>query len=231
VASKNFRDKSDGSDALPQKNQKREPTSKPRRNLVDHALMNVLTSPIRVRILAILAERPASCKELAEELDEPAGNVAHHVRMLRREVLVEQDSQRVVKSAIERFYRGRGRTILPANAWDDLPSAARQSVSADILKEFLSDAQASIEVEIFDDPMSDLSWVPLVLDSLGVKEVEELVNVFLESVIDAQAKASVRLASLPKDKANAVSATVFLASFPSTRSLQLGLKAAASKRR
>jgi hypothetical protein len=100
-----------------------------------------------------------------------------------------------------------------------------------ILQEFFEDASASIEAGLFDDPPGELSWTPLILDSLGLEEFGQLARDFLKSVLELQSNATRRL---PKGKgraADATSATVFLASFLSARSPKDGKKASARKRR
>jgi hypothetical protein len=89
-----------------------------------------------------------------------------------------------------------------------------------------------MEAEVFDSPPGELSLTPLLLDGLGVEELGQLTRDFLKSVLELQARASKRM---PKGKgkaaADATSATVFLASFLSTRGPEDGKKASATKRR
>lgn len=109
----------------------------------------------------------------------------------------------------------------------------KQEVSACILREFLDDVSDAVEAGIFDDLASDLCWTPLILDGPGIEEIGELVKDFLEDVFEAQAKASRRMAAAKGGKATAerISATVFLASFLSSRSPRDGRKAAATLQR
>jgi DNA-binding transcriptional ArsR family regulator len=201
--------------------------------LVDHELMKVLAKPQRVRIYAILAERVASPKEISEETGEDIGSVSYHVKVLRDHGLIELEKKAPRRGAVEHFYRGVSRTLLPADAWDDFPPTLRKEVSACILREFFDDASNAIEAGIFDDPASDLSWTPLILDRLGFEEIGQLATEFLEGVFEAQTKASKRLAAAKGRRAPAerFSATVFLASFLSSRSPEDGKKASATMRR
>ncbi len=202
-------------------------------DLVDHELMRVLAKPQRIHILAILAERIASPKEISEETGENLGSVSYHVKVLRDHGLIELERKTPRRGAVEHFYRGVSRTLLPADAWNNLPPSLTKEVSACILREFFDDASDAMEAGIFDDPASDLSWTPLILDRRGVEEIGQLATDFLEGVFKAQAKASKRLATTKGRKAPAerISATVFLASFLSSRSPKEGKKASATKRR
>jgi DNA-binding transcriptional ArsR family regulator len=202
------------------------------KELVDHQLMKALARQERVEALAILVERIASPKELARETGEDLSSTSYHVRVLRECGLIELDHKVPRRGAVEHFYRAVDRTLLPPDAWDNLPAAMRKGTSVEILQEFFDDARGSIEAGIFDDPASDLSWTPLILDSPGFEEVGRLTDDFLEAVLDAQASSTERLKGKGNGKAAAekISATVFLASFRSTRSPTEGKKAFARKR-
>jgi hypothetical protein len=77
----------------------------------------------------------------------------------------------------------------------------------------------------------ELSWTPLILDALGVEELGELTRDFLESVLALQLRATKRLPEGNGRVTNTTSATVFLASFMSSRSTKDGKRASATKRR
>jgi DNA-binding transcriptional ArsR family regulator len=202
-------------------------------DLIDHELMKVLAKPQRVRILAILTERVASPKEISEETGEDIRSLSYHVKVLRDHGLIELERKAPRRGALEHFYRAVSRTLLPADAWDKLPLSLTKEVSRCILREFLDDASDAMQAGVFDDPAGDLSWTPLVLDRLGVEEIGQLATDFLEGVFEAQAKASKRLAAAKSRKtpAERISATVFLASFLSSRNPKEGKKASATMRR
>lgn len=194
--------------------------------------MKALAHPVRIRVLAILAERIASPKEISKELGEGLSQISYHVTVLRECGLIVEDHKVPRRGAVAHFYRAAAPTVIPPDAWDNLPSTLRQGISASILRELFDDASASMKAGVFDAPPGELSWTPLVLDALGVEEVGQLARDFLESVLAVQVKASTRL---PKGKSKraavAKSATVFLASFLSARSPKNDKKASATKRR
>lgn len=207
-------------------------TKRKSKDLVDHELMRALAKPLRAKVLAILTERIASPKEIADETGEGLSVVSYHVRVLLECGLIELDRKVPRRGAVEHFYRAAGRTLLPPDAWDNLPPGMRERVSTGILREFFDDASAAMEAGVFDDPAGELSWTPLILDELGVEEVGRLARDFLDSVLEAQTEASERLREgKGKDAVAATSATVFLASFLSARSPKDGKKASAAKRR
>jgi DNA-binding transcriptional ArsR family regulator len=178
------------------------PAKRPSEDFVNHDLMKASTHPLRAQILAILAERVASPNEMAEELGEGLSQVAYHVKVLREYRLVEEDHKLPRRGAVEHFYRATSATMVPPDAWGNLPSAIRKGISACILREFFDDASASMEAGVFDDPPGELCWTPLLLGKSNGKKAER-----------------------------AISATVFVASFLSARSPKEGRKASAAKRR
>ena len=96
-----------------------------------HAV-KALAHPLRVRALAILTEREASPSELAEELDEPLGNVSYHVRLLHDLGLIELVGTTPRRGAIEHHYRARpdrhlrvADLTLDDAGWDELGEELR----------------------------------------------------------------------------------------------------------
>jgi len=216
----------------------RKPNRKPMRrskcagkDLLNYKQMHALSKELRVRILVVFCERVASPKELSEELDEGLSQVSYHVGVLRECRLIEEVEKVPRRGAVEHYYRAVSPTLIPPDAWSQIPPAARKNVSTTILQTFLEDASAAMEAGSFDDPPGELSWIPLVLDALGVEKFGRLTRDFLEAVLELQAEASERLPRGNGKAVDATSATVFLASFLSARSPAEGKKAAATKRR
>lgn len=201
------------------------------KGLVDYAKMKALSKEERVEVFAVLCERVASPKEISVELDEGLSQVSYHVKVLRDCRLIVLDHKVPRRGAVEHFYRAAELTLIPAGSWDHLPASVRATVSASILKEFFDDASASIEAGVFDEPPGELCLTPLILDSLGVEELGRLTREFLRSVLEVQANATERLPKGRKGNDAAKSATVFLASFLSSRNPKYAKKASASKRR
>jgi DNA-binding transcriptional ArsR family regulator len=202
-----------------------------RKGLVDYETMKALSKEERVEIFAILCERVASPKEISDELDEGLSQVSYHVKVLRESRLIALDRKVPRRGAVEHYYRAVEPTLIPAGTWDRMPMSIRRCLSASILKEFFEDAAASIEAGTFEEKPGELCWIPLILDSFGTEELEELTRRFLGSVLELQASANKRLLKGKKGVLEATSATVFLSSFLSARSPKEGKKASAAKRR
>lgn len=129
--------------------------------------MQALSNEDRVRVFAVLCERVASPKQIAEQLGEGLSQVSYHVSVLRECGLIELDHTVPRRGAVEHFYRAAG----PAPG--------------------------------------ELGWTPLVLDAVGLDELDGLSRDFLEAALGLQAKAGKRLAK----SSGRVAATVFLATF------------------
>ena len=78
--------------------------SKPVTNISDPRYVKALSHPLRVRILALLQERTASPRELAEWLDATLGTVSYHVGIMHGLGALELAGESQVRGAIEHFY-------------------------------------------------------------------------------------------------------------------------------
>src|SRR5215216_8183308 len=72
---------------------------KPVTNISDPRYVKALSHPLRVRILALLQERTASPRELADWLDAPLGTVSYHVRTLHDCGMIELVRESQVRGA------------------------------------------------------------------------------------------------------------------------------------
>lgn len=81
------------------------------------ALAKGLSHPTRAQALAILVERIASPKEIAEELDEALPNVSYHVRVLEELGLVELIEEAAIRGSVAHFYKAVEQDV----AWKWIP--------------------------------------------------------------------------------------------------------------
>jgi DNA-binding transcriptional ArsR family regulator len=70
----------------------------------EQSVLAALADDLRVRILAITRDRPASITELASELGRPKGTVGYHVKVLERAGLVRVVRTRRVRAVTEKYY-------------------------------------------------------------------------------------------------------------------------------
>jgi DNA-binding transcriptional ArsR family regulator len=90
-------------------------------DLVGYRQMYALSKKARVQILAILAERVASPKELADELNEGLSQVSYHVSVLRECKLIELVGKEPRRGAVEHFYKAAIPTLTASTPMDELP--------------------------------------------------------------------------------------------------------------
>jgi|SRR5437868_15520797 len=84
------------------------------------ALLKALSHPVRARALAAFSQRIASPSEIAAEQDEAVGDVAYHVRVLRKLGMIELVETRQVRGATQHFYRCVPQPYLDDEVWRKL---------------------------------------------------------------------------------------------------------------
>jgi DNA-binding transcriptional ArsR family regulator len=67
-------------------------------------VLGALADKLRLELLEMLRERPASTSELAARLDRPKGTVGHHLKVLERAGLVRVVRTRRVRAVTEKSY-------------------------------------------------------------------------------------------------------------------------------
>ena len=101
----------------------------------DPRYVKALAHPLRIRILAMLADRVASPVQLAAHLDATLGTVAYHVRTLPGLGLVELVDTRQRRGATEHYYRAREHPRFPDDAWSGPAPVAKQRMLSAILQQ------------------------------------------------------------------------------------------------
>jgi len=88
---------------------------------VAYRQLHALSKEARMQILATLAERVASPKELADQLGEGLSRVSYHVSVLRECELIELVGKEPRRGAVEHFYRAAIPTLPASTPVDELP--------------------------------------------------------------------------------------------------------------
>ena len=76
---------------------------------------SVFNEPTRTDIMMMLAERPATTKQLAEALGKPKGTVGHHLKALEEAELIAVVRTRQVRAITEKYYGRIARTYMFPN--------------------------------------------------------------------------------------------------------------------
>jgi DNA-binding transcriptional ArsR family regulator len=144
---------------------------KPITDIDDPRYVKALAHPLRIRILAMLADRVASPVQLAAHLDATLGTVAYHVRTLHSLGLVELVDTRQRRGATEHYYRAREHPRFPDDAWSGLAPVAKQRMLSAILQQVGQYVTSSAAAGGFDHADAHMTRTSLRLDDRGFKQL------------------------------------------------------------
>jgi len=169
---------------------------------ITQQLAKALAHPLRVRILSSLHKGISSPNQLAQELNEPLGNVSYHVKTLLEYDCVELVKTEPRRGAVEHFYRATDRAFLSDSDWAKIPASARKGISGSILESIGQSATKAMAEGTLDARSdSHLSDTPLQLDKQGWKELNKVLTETVDKATAIQKEARKRMG---KDKASAI---------------------------
>jgi DNA-binding transcriptional ArsR family regulator len=166
---------------------------KPITDIDDPRYVKALAHPLRIRILAMLADRSASPVQLSSQLDATLGTVAYHVRTLHNLGLVELVDTRQRRGATEHYYRAREHPRFPDDAWAGLAPVAKQRMLSAMLQQIGQYVTASAAAGGFDRSEAHMSRRSLHLDDRGFEELAAATRTWLEAAEKIGAAAAERL--------------------------------------
>jgi DNA-binding transcriptional ArsR family regulator len=181
---------------------------KPVPNIDDPRFVKALGHPMRVRILALLQERTATPRELAQWLDSTLGTVSYHVRALFDLGLLELVRTTQVRGAIAHHYRARERPRISDAAWAAAPPIAKQAAVGAALLTINDYAQASAEAGGFERDEAMLSRISPQLDAKGWEQAAAACAKLLAELGRIEEAAATRLAKDPHAPGTADAAVV-----------------------
>ncbi|MGV1048263.1 MAG: helix-turn-helix domain-containing protein [Solirubrobacterales bacterium] len=185
----------------------------------DEAIAKVFAHPLRVRLLQLLVESPASPNELASRLDEPLANVAYHVRELAKYECIELVDTKQRRGATEHFYRAISRPAIGTREWSKLSHEERRSTSRFGAQMILADLIAADVADTFDSRVDrHFSRCPGVFDQRAWEKVSRACDDFMELVLAAQEESANRIAAEPgTPTVSAVATLLFFEQAPAPR--------------
>jgi DNA-binding transcriptional ArsR family regulator len=164
---------------------------KPITDIDDPRYVKALAHPLRIRILAMLADRSASPVQLSGQLDATLGTVAYHVRTLHSLGLVELVDTRQRRGATEHYYRAREHPRFPDDAWAGLAPVAKQRMLSAMLQEIGQYVTASAAAGGFDHAEAHMTRRSLHLDGRAFEQLAKATRKWLgeaEKIGEAAAK-------------------------------------------
>lgn len=193
-------------------------------------LIKAIAHPLRFRILVKLNEGPASPSNLAEQLDEPLGNVSYHVQILLQQGAIELIDTRPVRGAVEHIYRATARPFFDETHWAKLPVSVRRQFQDSTLQGVWEHLVEAFDTGGLDNPKTHVSWTNLDLDERGYDEVADLLDETLERALAIQAEAASRLRDVPEGERETERTELSVMHFNRPRAGEDSSSGAASKR-
>ena len=183
---------------------------KPVTNISDPRYVKALSHPLRVRILALLQERTASPRELAEWLDATLGTVSYHVRTLHDFGLIELVKTTQVRGAIAHHYKAKVRPKVDDEAWASAAPIVKQAAVGAALQTVDDYARASAAAGGFDRPEARLSRTNVRLDAKGWQQAAKACEKLLADLGRIEEAAGKRMAKAGNSDASSDAAVVLL---------------------
>ena len=163
----------------------------------DPRYVKALGHPLRVRILALLQERTASPRELAQWLDATLGTVSYHVRTLHDFGLIELVRTSQVRGAIAHHYRAKVRPRVSDEAWASAAPIVKQAAVGATLQTVDDYARASAAAGGFDRGEAHLTRTHMRLDAKGWQAASKACQKLIAELARIEEAASKRVAKDP----------------------------------
>jgi DNA-binding transcriptional ArsR family regulator len=145
------------------------PNQEPVTNITDPRWLRAISHPIRIRLLAMLDEEPASPVILASKLNQPLGTIAYHVRTLYDLGLLKLVSTRQRRGATEHYYQATGNPSSSEEAWEGLDAISKQRLLTALIAKATDFATRSAAAGGFDAKEAHISTEALKLDREGLE--------------------------------------------------------------
>ena len=138
---------------------------------IDPRIVKALGHPLRQRILRSLNDRVTSPSELADELEEPLGNVSYHIRILRENDAIELVKTAPVRGAIEHFYRAQIPWRFGEEHWSKMPASTRRALFDQTLQEMWEHLAQAAKRDRLGEQQTHVSCTPVDLDEQAAEEL------------------------------------------------------------
>lgn len=177
------------------------------RKLLSKRLAKAIGHDVRIDVLRILNERVASPKELAKAMDEGLSHISFHIKVLREYGCIELAKAEPRRGALEHYYRAVTPPFISDEAASKLSKAAREEISTIMLQTVIGESVSALQSGTFDSRTDrHLSWVPMMLDEEGWREIVALQEETLEKTEEIKAKNAERLSGSGEAGMSAIAA-------------------------
>jgi len=170
------------------------PTRRPP-SLTNPRLASALSHPTRLRAMRVFAEREATPREIAAEIDEPINNVAYHIKILKRLGCIEliQTRQTQGGRVAEHVYKATQRPYWDDSEWKQLNEGEKLDVTAAVMQQISEDIAEAMSHGTFNSHDDNhLSRSPMTVDDEGWQEVIALLKETMEELMEIQIRVNKR---------------------------------------
>jgi DNA-binding HxlR family transcriptional regulator len=182
-------------------------------------IAKVFADPLNLKIITELNLSSMSATQLQDKIGSASVySFDRRCKMLSELgwiVRVETKTGGSRRGATEIFYRAAGPVYLDTEMWGEVTEGAKRGATWTTLRQFREKVDEAIRAETFDRRLDrHLTWMPLLVDETGWRQVIALLEKFFRSLFPAQATARGRLS---RSGAQGFVATYFVAGFESPR--------------
>jgi DNA-binding transcriptional ArsR family regulator len=162
---------------------------------LDKRFARALNHPLRTEIIAILNDRCASPREMADMLGEELSNVSYHTKELLKLECIEVVDREQVRGALKTRYRATTRMLLDTPDWERLDKTVRTGISINAVNEVTHRAFAAMEAGTF-DRRTDRAIITLKMDvdDQGWLDAHEALRIAYERLGEVEVEAATRKA-------------------------------------
>jgi DNA-binding transcriptional ArsR family regulator len=157
---------------------------KPLRHVTDVPTAELISHPVRMRLLNALVPRDATTAELAAELGEPEAVVEAHLRTLVAAGQVHVDGDR---------WLTRDRWVVPNETWAQMSAGARQIHVEEATEMMAEQVSAAVVNGSFEREDAVLAWMTLRFDPKGFADASALMTRLLDDLTTVSRESAARL--------------------------------------
>lgn len=162
---------------------------------LDKRLAQALNHPLRTEIIAILGDRCASPREMADMLGEELSNVSYHTKELLKLECIEVVDREQVRGALKTRYRATTKMLLDTPDWERLDKTVRTGISINAINEVTHRASAAVEAGTFDRRVDrTIITLKMDVDDQGWLDANEALRIAYERLGEVEVEAATRKA-------------------------------------
>lgn len=146
------------------------------KRFMNPALIQALGHPVREHVLAVTNERTVSGTEIARELETEVSTIFHIFEELEEIGFIEEVAVSPSRGK-ERFFRAKAALLIDEDGWEQVPSTVKKDLRVSIVRSIFDEVFEALRYGVLGlGNQSHVTWLPMVLDVQGRKEVKVLLD-------------------------------------------------------